>query len=101
MSWGEAEVELKVSRHHCSSLERSPRLSLVSAAGPSPLATFRGAARGRAERGGHMASSTSVSSQWQAAAMAKWPAHGFSATETKCNFLAARLQGTEKRLFCY
>lgn len=34
----------------------------------------------------------SVSSRWQAAGMAKWPAHGFSATEIKCNILAAQLQ---------
>lgn len=63
MSWGEAEVQPKVSRQHCSSLERRPSLSLVSAAGPSPLATFGGAARERAERGRLTASSTSSISE--------------------------------------
>lgn len=98
MSSGKAKVHPKVSCHHCSSLEENPCLFLVSAAGPSPLATFRGVERRRAERGGHMASGTSELPIASCRATAKWPARGSPSMQAKrkIQFSGSPVAGNKK-----
>lgn len=72
MPWGEVKVHPKVSCCHCSSPEENILVQLL-------LLHFQDEEEQRREAKCFQARQPPVSSRWQAAVTAKWPASGFSA----------------------